>query len=380
VPYLTEKGYEVVTVTVDTGGFSRADAQELEMRSKALGAVKHLHIHAKKDFYETVVRYLIFGNATRGGYPLCVGAERSVQALESAKVAKELGAKAIAHGSTAAGNDQIRFEVAIRACAPELEILAPVRDTAPSRTDQVAFLESKGLPVPAYGAAYSVNSGLWGITIGGKETTGTEYSIPEEEWVRTKNAFSSPMPARRIQIQFQRGEPVGVDGQGFEPVELIERLDEIAGRYGIGRGVHLGETILGIKGRVAYEAPAAAVLLAAHRELEKLTLTKRQQQMKDLAAASYADMVHEGLFFEPACRDIEALLTRSQGRVSGSVTVLLRTGTAFVEGCTSPHSLHAASRAVYGEAAGEWTPEDARGFSRIYGLPSILHARAGGQS
>jgi argininosuccinate synthase len=379
VPHLIDQGYEVITATIDVGGFSSRDADDLAIRSKALGAVDHVHIHAKDAYYQEVVRFLIFGNVTRGGgYPLCVGAERSIQARESALVAQKIGAKAVAHGCTAAGNDQIRFEVTTRAVAPELTILAPVRDEAPARPDQVKLLSDRNLPLPPHGAAYSVNTGLWGITIGGVETTKTEGSIPESEWIRTKGAFDRLETPRLLKIGFRKGEPSHLDGVEMDSVKLIEALDGIAGKFGIGRGIHLGETILGIKGRVAYEAPAAFVILAAHRELEKLTLTKRQTQLKDLVSQSYGEMVHEGLFTEPACRDLEALLLSSQARVTGEVRVLLRTGSAFVEGSTSPHSLHAASRAVYGEAVGEWTPEDAKGFCRIYGLPSILHARAGG--
>ena len=378
VPHLIDQGFDVITATVDVGGFSKHDLEDLAIRSKALGASQHLHIHAKEAYYREVVKYLIFGNVTRGGgYPLCVGAERSIQAREVALAARRLGATTVAHGCTAAGNDQIRFEVTTRAVAPELSILAPVRDEAPARAEQISLLTDRSLPLPAHGAAYSVNTGLWGITICGVETTRTESSIPESEWIRTKGAFDHLESPRTLVIGFRGGEPVSLDGIEKSPVDLIEELDGIAGKFGIGRGIHLGETILGIKGRVAYEAPAAFVILAAHRELEKLTLTKRQAQIKDIVSQSYGEWVHEGLFTEPACRDLEALLDSSQARVSGEASVLLRTGSAFVSGSTSPYSLHAASRAVYGEAVGEWTPEDAKGFCRIYGLPSILHARAG---
>ena len=374
VPYFLDQGYEVITVTADVGGLPGGLAEQ----SAALGAKAHYTVDAKQAFFDEVLRYLIAGNVMRGNlYPLCVGAERTLQARIVAEKARELGAKAIAHGCTAAGNDQVRFEVAIRCIAPDIEMFAPVRDLAPSRADQIAFLQAKGCPVPGHGAAYSINSGMWGVTIGGTETTGTSESIPEEQWIRTKGAFDASLPARKLKISFEKGIPVALDGEGGTPVEIIERLDALAGSYGIGRGVHLGETILGIKGRVAFEAPAATVLLQAHRELEKLTLTGRQQQVKDSLAGLYGDMVHQGLHPEPACRDIEALFASSQERVSGDVFLLLRPGSSFVEGCSSPYSLHAASRAVYGEAVGEWTPEDAKGFGRIYGLPSILHARAG---
>lgn len=381
VPYLIDKGYEVVTVTVDVGGFSAQDIEDLKARSIALGAKDHVHIHAKQALFYQALKHLIAGNVLRGGlYPLCVGVERTLQAQESAKNAKKLGATAVAHGCTAAGNDQIRFEVALRAIAPDLEIIAPVRDDAPKREEQVAYLQARNLPIPSHGSAYSVNSGLWGVTIGGAETTGTEQSIPEEQWIRTKGAFDNPKPALKLDLEFKSGIPSALNGVPMSPIELIEKLDEIAGSYGIGRGIHLGETILGIKGRVAFEAPAPTVILTAHRELEKLVLTKRQSALKDQLALAYGDMVHEGLLLEPACRNIEAFFDSTQERVTGTVHLLLRPGSAFVEGVSSPYSLHAASRAVYGEAVGEWTPEDAKGFGRIYGLPTILSARVGGST
>jgi argininosuccinate synthase len=247
---------------------------------------------------------------------------------------------------------------------------------APSRPSQLALLKLKGVAFPANKAKYSVNSGLWGVTIGGDETTGTELSIPESAWIRTRDAFADPQPPTNHRIAFKNGVPTELDSEPLNPVELIQQLDLLAAGYGIGRGIHLGETILGIKGRVAFEAPAATVLIAAHRELEKLTLTKRQIALKDQVAAQYGEWVHEGLFTEPAVRQAEALLASSQGAVSGEVDFELRTGSMFVTGVRSNRSLHAASRAVYGESVGEWTSEDARGFSRIYGLAGIIHARA----
>lgn len=374
VALLKNQGYDVTTVTVDVGGFSQDELAGLEAKSKSLGAIRHIRIDAKQIFFDTVLRWLIAGNVLRGGlYPLCVGAERTLQAQLSAEKASELGIGSIAHGCTAAGNDQVRFEVALRCLAPGVEIIAPVRDLAPSREQQMNDL---GLPLTEKGK-YSVNTGLWGVTIGGAETTGTAESIPEEQWIRTKRAFEKNLPPRTLTIGFLQGQPVSLDGAAMNPVALIETLDKIAGEYGIGRGIHLGETILGIKGRVAFEAPAASVLILAHRELEKLVLTKKQSATKDLVAATYGDLVHEGQFLDPTCRDIEALLANSQQRVTGTVSLLLRPGSSFVTGVESTFSLHAASRAVYGEAVGEWTPEDAKGFSRIYGLPAILAARAG---
>lgn len=380
IPWLAEKhGRPVVTVTVDTGGFDAAAAADLAARSKALGAADHILVDAREEFFQRVLRFLVFGNVRRGQvYPICVGAERSIQAQEVAKAAARLGTRTVAHGSTAAGNDQVRFEVALRTLDPGLEILAPVRDEPRARAEQVAYLEARGLPVPSFGAAYSVNRGLWGVTIGGQETLGTTESIPEHAWVLTETAFAIPVAPSRHTIGFTHGVPTSLDGEELGPVELIERLETLAAAHGIGRGIHLGETILGIKGRVAFEAPAAEVLLAAHRELEKLTLTGRQIRVKETVSAVYGDLVHEGQHLEPVCRDIEALLLSSQGRVTGEVYVLFRTGSVFVEGVSSPFSLRDASRGVYGEAAGEWTAADARGFSRIAALPGELYARMAG--
>jgi argininosuccinate synthase len=356
------------------------DRSELSIRSKELGAVRHLHVDARQTFFDEIVQYLIFGNVLRGqAYPLCVGAERSLQAREVARVARELRAGAIAHGCTAAGNGQVRFEVALRVVAPEVELVAPVRDEAPSREDEVRFLEARGFSVPAKASIYSINAGLWGVTIGGRETLDTKQSIPEEAWVRTRGAFDHAIAPETHMIGFRRGVPVSLDGQTLEPVAAIERIDHLAARFGIGRGIHLGETILGMKGRVAFEAPAASTIILAHRELEKLTLTGRQILLKDTVSRTYGDLIHEGQFLEPTCRDIEALMRTSQERVTGEVRCLFRQGSLFVEGVTSPHSLKDASRALYGEAAGEWTPQDARGFSRLVGLPSMLHARAKGE-
>jgi argininosuccinate synthase len=252
-----------------------------------------------------------------------------------------------------------------------------VRDRPQPRAAQVAYLEARGLPVPEHGAAYSVNRGLWGATIGGRETLSSEESLPEEAWVLTRGAFDRPLPPERHTLAFAGGVPVALDGVPLAPVELIERLERRAALFGIGRGIHLGDTVLGIKGRVAFEAPAAEVLLVAHRELQKLVLTGRQLRLREWAAGIYGDLVHEGQHLEPVCRDLEALLASSQERVHGEVRLLFRPGLVFVEGVASPYSLLAATRGVYGEAVGEWTAEDARGFSRLAALPGMLWARAG---
>jgi len=379
VPWLAEHEHRpVITVTVDTGGIDAAASATLAERSRALGAVAHRQVDARADYFEQVLRFLIMGNVRRGQlYPLCVGAERVMQAQTLARVAMELGSDTVAHGCTAAGNDQVRFEVALRTLAPDLKVLAPVRDQAFRREDELAYLRERALPVPPTGAKYSVNRGLWGVTIGGKETLTSAGSIPDDAWILTREAFTRPRPAERHTLSFREGRPVALDGRAAGAVAIIEALEALAAPFGIGRGIHLGDTIIGTKGRVAFEAPAAEVLLTAHRELEKLVLTGRQQRIKELVAQTYGDLVHEGQLLDPVCRDIEALLSSSQQRVTGDVHLVLQTGNVFVAGVESPWSLMAASRGVYGEAAGEWSARDALGFSRIVSLPGVFHARAG---
>jgi argininosuccinate synthase len=379
VPWVAENYQRpIITVTVDTGGIDAQAARTLEERAKALGAVEHHLVDARAEYFEQVLRFLIMGNVRRGQlYPLCVGAERVMQAQMIARMARELGTSSIAHGCTAAGNDQVRFEVALRTLAPDLEVIAPVRDKAFKRQDELEYLQARKLPIPPYGAAYSINRGLWGVTIGGKETLTSSGSIPESAWVLSREAFTNPRQPERHTISFEKGRPVALDGRKMSPVELIETLESLSGPFAIGRGIHLGDTIIGTKGRVAFEAPAAETLLTAHRELEKLVLTPRQQRIKELVAQPYGDLVHEGQLLDPVCRDIEALLQSSQARVTGDVRVLFRPGSLFIEGVESPYSLMAASKGVYGEAAGEWTPTDALGFSKIVSLTGVFHRRAG---
>jgi argininosuccinate synthase len=270
--------------------------------------------------------------------------------------------------------------VALSTLNPGLEILAPVRDNAWVREDQLRYLKEHGMPLPDQGSDYSVNRGLWGITIGGKETLTSDNAIPESAWVLSPNAFSSPEAPSQHTLEFKHGVPTTLDENKLAPVELIEALETLAGSYGIGRGIHLGDTVLGTKGRVAFEAPAAITLITAHRELEKLVSSAQQARIKDSVAAVYGDLVHEGKQLDIACDDIEALLTSSQRRVTGTVKFTLRPGQLFIEGVTSPHSLLAATRGVYGEAAGEWTAEDAVGYARILSLPGSLQTRAAGNA
>lgn len=379
VPWLKETyGRDVITATIDTGGIDIAQAAHLKERALALGAIEHVLVDRKQLFFSSVIRYLIAGNVRRGQfYPLCVGAERGLQAQTLAELATERGADTVAHGCTAAGNDQVRFEVALRTLNPSLNILAPVRDNHWVREDQLSYLENHDLPLPAQGSAYSINRGLWGITIGGQETLTSAQSLPEEAWVLSADAFSHPADASEHSLEFSAGVPVSLDGQASDPVSLIESLEKLAGRYGIGRGIHLGDTVLGTKGRVAFEAPAAVTLITAHRELEKLVLSAQQSRIKETVAAIYGDLIHEGKQLDLACRDVEALLDSSQTRVTGEVRFVLRPGNLFITGTTSPYSLLDATRGVYGEAAGEWTASDALGYARIMSLSGELQSRAG---
>ena len=379
VPWLKETyGREVITATIDTGGIDAQAAADLEARAQKLGAVEHVLVDARQAFFDDVIRFLIAGNVLRGNaYPLCVGAERGLQAARLAELAMQRGATTVAHGCTAAGNDQVRFEVALRTLNPGLEVLAPVRDNSWVREEQLAFLDSREMPLPAQGSDYSINRGLWGITIGGKETLTSEDAIPESAWVLSPSAFADPLEESEHTLSFDAGIPVELDGEAMGPVALIEALEKLAGGYGIGRGIHLGDTVLGTKGRVAFEAPAAIALITAHRELEKLVLSGLQARTKDAIAAQYGDFVHEGKQLDLVCDDIEALLSSSQRRVTGTVRFRLRPGSLFIVGVTSPYSLLAATRGVYGEAAGEWTASDALGYSKVLSLTGSLQTRAG---
>ena len=379
VPWLKETyGRDVVTATIDTGGIDAEAKAALQERALALGAIEHVIVDAKQDFFDTVIRYLIAGNVLRGqAYPLCVGAERGLQAERLARLAAERGAMTVAHGCTAAGNDQVRFEVALRTLSPGLEILAPVRDNNWVREEQLKYLEQHDLPLPAQGSDYSTNRGLWGITIGGQETLTSENSIPESAWVLSAAAFDSPQAASSHTLEFDSGVPVALDGEKLSPVALIEKLETLAGSYGIGRGIHMGDTVLGTKGRVAFEAPAAISLITAHRELEKLVLSAQQARVKDTLASVYGDLVHEGKQLDLVCTDIEAFLISSQQRVSGLVKFSLKPGNLFIDGVTSDYSLLAATKGVYGESAGEWSAADALGHARILSLSGSLQTRAG---
>ena len=378
VPYLKEEtGRPVQTVTVDTGGFTEAEKEEIAARSEELGAAGHALVDARADLWDRVLQYLVKGNVLRGGvYPLCVGPERVVQAEALAEAARRLGATAVAHGSTGAGNDQIRFDTALRLLAGDLEILTPIRELTLSREASTAYLRERGFEVEAKTTEYSVNRGLWGTTIGGKETHATDGVLPEAAWPDTVSPASAPDEAHRFQIRFEAGVPVAVDGEALDPVALVERLNREGAQHGVGRGIHVGDTILGIKGRIAFEAPAALTLIDAHRELEKLVLTQLQLVQKAGLGDLYGRLVHEGLFFDPICRDLEAFFDSTQRRVTGDVTVEWFKGAIRILGTTSPHSLFDTGVATYGEDNSLWSGRDAEGFAQIYGLQARLAAHA----
>jgi len=373
--WLRERGYDVHTVTVQTD--SNADEiTTIEQRARSLGVADHRTIDARRELFDDYLRYLIFANALRGEvYPLSVSAERIVQAKRCALYAVEIGAAALAHGSTGAGNDQIRFDVAFRVFAPELKIIAPIREQELTRDQEVKYLAKHGVEVSAKTGTYSINRGLWGTTIGGAETHRSDGVLPEEAYVLTRPPDQRPATGADVVIGFEAGVPVALNDERMDPVRLIDVLDELAGRHGVGRGVHVGDTILGIKGRVAFEAPAATVLIAAHRELEKLVLSRHQLMWKRTLGDLYGAFTHEARFFDPLMRDLEAFLESSQRHVTGSARVRLLAGQATVLGATSPFSLLNPEVALYGERALLWTGQEAAAFARIYGLQDRLLAR-----
>lgn len=372
---LKQRGWDVIAITVDTGGFQPGEIQTIAAKAKKLGASEHVAVDARSGVYDDFVSYIIKGNILRGGvYPLCVAAERVQQAIAVAQIAKQRGCTAVAHGSTGAGNDQVRFDAAFRTVAPELELIAPIRDERISRDHATAELQKAGVEIPPKTTKFSINVSLWGTTIGGGNIHDSWQSPPDEVWQLTRSPEKAAESVE-ITIGFENGLPVSLDGTQLSGPELIHRLNGVAGERGVGRGVHLGDTILGIKGRIAFEAPAPVVLIKAHRELEKLVLTKWQSFWKEQVASFYGNMLHEGLYFDPVMRDIEAMLDSSQSRVSGDVRVLLGHSNADVRGVRSPHSLFDTGVATYGETNAFWDGADARGFCKLYPLQATLAAR-----
>jgi argininosuccinate synthase len=376
VRYLKDvRGVEVQTVTVNTGGFSDEELAAIASRSREVGADSHHTIDARDRLFDLAIQYLIKGNVLRGGvYPLCVGPDRVVQAMEVVRMADRLGASAIAHGSTGAGNDQIRFDVAMSVLGNRAEILAPIREKGLSRAETTAYLKQHGISVDERTTDYSINVGLWGTTVGGRETLNTWDSVPDEVWPYPSIA-DAPDEPEDLEIGFENGIPCTVDGAKVDPVEAIETLNAAGFRHAVGRSVHVGDTILGIKGRVAFQAPAAAILISAHRELEKIVLSRWQQVQKTGLGDFYGMLMHEAQYFDPVMRDIEAFLDSTQKVVTGTVQVRLQKGGVEILGAKSPFSLFDSGVATYGEANTLWDGRDAAGFARIAGVQSTIAAR-----
>jgi len=369
---LRQEGSRVHAVTVDTGGFPAREKRAIAARAEAAGVARHVFLDGRREVFEGYALPLIYGNVLRGGvYPLSVAAERAVQAEAVARYARRAGAAAIAHGSTAAGNDQFRFDAALRVLAPEMEVRAPVRDSGVSRTEETEYLASFGVKIPRKTTRYSVNEGLWGTTIGGGETH-DPWSLPPEELFPGNRLARAPRRPASVTVGFRRGRPVSLGGRRREALSLVAALNALGRRYAAGRGVHLGDTILGAKGRIVFEAPAALALIAAHAELEKLVMTKEQRQLKALVAETYGRLLHEGLAFDPALADAEAYLSATQKRVTGEAKVVFSAGTFAVAGVRSRFSLMRDSRVRYGESNAYLSPAEARGVGKTLALPGIL--------
>lgn len=357
-----ELGFEVHAVSVNTGGFSAEEIGDIEKRALALGAASYTSIDAVSSFYDKVVKYLIFGNVLRNNtYPLSVSAERIVQAMEIVHHAKKIGADHIAHGSTGAGNDQVRFDMIFQILAPQIEIITPIRDLGLSREEEIEYLRSQGFDQTWEKAKYSINKGLWGTSVGGAETLTSHLPLPED-------AYPSPLEKelpKEVKLSFEQGELVAVDGERAEPVANIEKLSEIASKYAIGRDIHVGDTIIGIKGRVGFEAAAPLIIIAAHELLEKHTLGKWQLFQKEQLGNFYGMLLHEGNYLDQVMRNIEAFLTDTQRYVSGDVFLTLHPYRFELGGIRSPHDLMNASFGSYGEVNRAWSAQDAKGFIKI---------------
>jgi argininosuccinate synthase len=366
VKYLTEeKGYEVHSIIVNTGGFTEDELKKIEAHAYKLGVKTHTAVDAVKGYYDRIIKYLIFGNCLKNNtYPLSVSAERLSQALHIAEHVKKLDAKAVAHGSTGAGNDQVRFDMIFHIMIPGVEIITPIRDLKLSREEEIAYLKSKGIEMNFEKAMYSINKGLWGTSVGGKETLNSKGMLPEEAWPTQVTKSGS----QEIRLSFNKGELIGVDDKKFShPSEAIQYLQSIAGPYGIGRDIHVGDTIIGIKGRVGFEAAAPMIILKSHHALEKHVLTKWQLQWKDTLAQFYGNWMHEGQILDPVMRDIEAFLENSQQNVTGDVFVQLMPYRFQIIGIESKYDLMSSKFGKYGEMNTGFTGDDVRGFSKIFG-------------
>jgi argininosuccinate synthase len=366
VKYLSEeRGYEVHSIIVNTGGFTHDELKKIESHAYKLGVKTHTTVDAVKGYYDRIIKYLIFGNCLKNNtYPLSVSAERLSQALHIAEHVKKLDAKAVAHGSTGAGNDQVRFDMIFHIMIPGVQIITPIRDLKLSREQEIEYLKSKGVEMNFEKAMYSINKGLWGTSVGGKETLNSKGMLPEEAWPTqvTESGVGS------LELGFVKGELKKVNGKEFgHPSEAIQYLQSIAGSYGIGRDIHVGDTIIGIKGRVGFEAAAPMIILKSHHALEKHVLTKWQLQWKDTLAQFYGNWMHEGQILDPVMRDIEAFLENSQQNVTGDVFVQLMPYRFQIIGIESKYDLMSSKFGKYGEMNTGFTGEDVRGFSKIFG-------------
>ena len=366
VKYLTEeKGYEVHSIIVNTGGFSDDELKKIEAHAFKLGVKTHTTVDAVKGYYDRIIKYLIFGNCLKNNtYPLSVSAERLSQALHIAEHVKKLDAEAVAHGSTGAGNDQVRFDMIFHIMIPGVEIITPIRDLKLSREEEIAYLKSKGVEMNFEKAMYSVNKGLWGTSVGGKETLNSKGMLPEEAWPTQVSKSGN----EEVKLGFEKGELRTINDKQFKhPSEAIQYLQSIAGPYGIGRDIHVGDTIIGIKGRVGFEAAAPMIILKSHHALEKHVLTKWQLQWKDTLAQFYGNWMHEGQILDPVMRDMEAFLENSQQNVTGDVFVQLMPYRFQIIGIESKYDLMSSKFGKYGEMNTGFTGDDVRGFSKIFG-------------
>ncbi len=369
-------GYEVHTLTVNTGGFNSDEVKEIEKRALSLGVTSHKTVDETKNYYEKVIKYLVFGNVLKNStYPLSVSAERMSQALASATYAKELNADAVAHGSTGAGNDQVRFDMIFQILAPGMEIITPIRDKRLSREQEIEYLKANGVVFNFEKAKYSINKGLWGTSVGGKETLNSLGQLPEEAWPTQVTKQGS----EEVRLGFEKGELKGVNGKLFShPVEAIHYLQTLAGPYGIGRDIHTGDTIIGIKGRVGFEAAAPLLIIKAHHALEKHVLTKWQLSWKEQLAQFYGNWLHEGQYLDPVMRDMEAFLLSSQQNVTGEVSITLYPYRFQINGIESIFDLMSAKFGKYGEMNLGWTGDDVKGFTKIFGNQVAIHFQVTG--
>ena len=358
-------GYQVHTLTINTGGFSAQEVKEIEKRALSLGVASHQTVDETRKYYDKVIRFLIYGNVLKNGtYPLSVSAERMSQALAAAEYANKIGAQAVAHGSTGAGNDQVRFDMVLQILSPGLEIITPIRDKKLSREAEIEYLKSKGVQFNFEKARYSINKGMWGTSVGGRETLNSLGMLPEEAWPTQVTKTGS----EEVRLGFTKGELNSINGKRFEhPVEAIKALQQIAGAYGIGRDIHVGDTIIGIKGRVGFEAAAPIVIIKSHHALEKHVLTKWQLSWKDQIAQFYGNWLHEGQYLDPVMRDMEVFLQSTQNHVTGEVSVTLYPYRFQINGIESDFDLMSSKFGKYGEMNLGWTGDDVKGFTKIFG-------------